>query len=128
MLETEHGIVLLNPGVHDATTSSSARSAPTRRATRRTRGIFCHNNPWVIIGETVLGRGDRAFDYYKQIAPAYREDISEVHRLEPYVYAQMIAGKDAVRPRRGQELLAHRHRGLELRGRQPAPAGRAARL
>ena len=60
-------------------------------------GIFCHNNPWVIIAETVIGRGDRAFDYWKKIAPAYLEEQSEVHRLEPYVYAQMIAGKDAVR-------------------------------
>ena len=60
-------------------------------------GIFCHNNPWVMIAETVIGRGDRAFALYKKIAPAYREEISEVHRLEPYVYAQMIAGKDAVR-------------------------------
>jgi cellobiose phosphorylase len=60
-------------------------------------GIFCHNNPWVMIAETVVGRGDRAFDLYRQIAPAYREDISELHRVEPYVYAQMIAGKDAVR-------------------------------
>ena len=60
-------------------------------------GIFCHNNPWVIIAETVIGRGDRAFEYWKKIAPAYLEEQSEVHRLEPYVYAQMIAGKDAVR-------------------------------
>ena len=43
-------------------------------------GIFCHNNPWVIIAETMVGRGDRAFDYYKRITPAYREDISDVHR------------------------------------------------
>jgi cellobiose phosphorylase len=61
-------------------------------------GIFCHNNPWIMIGETVLGRGDRAFDYYRKIAPAYLEDISDLHKLEPYVYAQMIAGKDAYRP------------------------------
>src|SRR4029078_777204 len=47
--------------------------------------------------ETVIGRGDRAFEYWKKIAPAYLEEISEVHRLEPHVYAQMIAGKDAVR-------------------------------
>ena len=60
-------------------------------------GIFCHNNPWVIIAETVIGRGDRAFEYWKKIAPAYLEEQSEIHRLEPYVYAQMIAGKDAVR-------------------------------
>jgi cellobiose phosphorylase len=53
-----------------------------------------------MIAETMLGRGDRALDYYKKIAPAYLEDISELHRLEPYVYAQMIAGKDA--PRHGE--------------------------
>ncbi|MNG12360.1 N,N'-diacetylchitobiose phosphorylase [compost metagenome] len=49
------------------------------------------------MAETVIGRGDRAFELYKKIAPAYLEDISEIHRMEPYVYAQMIAGKDAVR-------------------------------
>jgi cellobiose phosphorylase len=61
-------------------------------------GVFCHNNPWIMIGETVLGRGDRAFEYYRKIAPAYLEELSDVHRLEPYVYAQMVAGRDASRP------------------------------
>ena len=60
-------------------------------------GIFCHNNPWIMVAETVMGRGERAFEVYKKIAPAYIEDISEIHRTEPYVYSQMIAGKDAVR-------------------------------
>ena len=60
-------------------------------------GIFCHNNPWVMIAETKVGRGDRAFDYYRRIAPAYLEKISEIHRTEPYVYSQMVAGRDAVR-------------------------------
>jgi cellobiose phosphorylase len=59
-------------------------------------GIFCQNNTWVIIAETLLGNGDRAFDYYSRINPSAREGISEVHRCEPYVYAQMIAGHDAV--------------------------------
>jgi len=63
-------------------------------------GIFCHNNPWIIIAETVIGRNDRAFELYRKIAPAYLEDISDIHRTEPYVYAQMIAGKDA--PRMGE--------------------------
>jgi cellobiose phosphorylase len=58
-------------------------------------GIFCHNNPWVIIAETLVGNGDRAFEYYRRINPSVREAISHVHRCEPYVYAQMIAGKDA---------------------------------
>jgi cellobiose phosphorylase len=60
-------------------------------------GIFCHNNPWIMAAETVIGRGDRAFDLYTRIAPAYVEDISEIHRTEPYVYSQMVAGNAAVR-------------------------------
>jgi cellobiose phosphorylase len=60
-------------------------------------GVFCHNNPWVVIAETIVGRGDRAFDYYRRTTPAYREQLSDVHRLEPYAYAQMIAGKQAAR-------------------------------
>ena len=60
-------------------------------------GIFCHNNPWISIAETVLGHGDRAFEVYRKICPAYLEEISEIHRTEPYVYSQMIAGKDAAR-------------------------------
>ena len=61
-------------------------------------GIFCHNNPWVMIAETVIRRPERAWEYYTKIAPAYLEEVSEIHRTEPYVYSQMIAGKDAVRP------------------------------
>ncbi len=96
LLATDHGMVLQYPAyttyqVHMGEVSTYPPGY------KENGGIFCHNNPWVIIGETVLGRGDRAFDYYKRITPAYREDISDVHRLEPYVYAQMIAGKEAVR-------------------------------
>ena len=60
-------------------------------------GIFCHNNPWISIAEAMLGRGERAFEVYRRICPAYLEEISEIHRTEPYVYAQMIAGRDAPR-------------------------------
>ena len=58
-------------------------------------GIFCHNNPWISIAETVVGRGNRAFEVYKKTCPAYLEEISDIHRTEPYVYSQMIAGRDA---------------------------------
>jgi cellobiose phosphorylase len=61
-------------------------------------GVFCHNNPWVMIGEARLGRGERAFEYYRKICPAYQEAQAELHRTEPYVYAQMIAGRQAARP------------------------------
>lgn len=63
-------------------------------------GIFCHTNPWIMIAETMIGRGDRAHDYYLRINPSAREEISDVHRCEPYVYAQMIAGREA--PTRGE--------------------------
>ena len=63
-------------------------------------GIFCHNIPWISIAETVIGRGNRAFEVYRKTCPAYLEDISDIHRTEPYVYAQMVAGADA--PRHGE--------------------------
>lgn len=60
-------------------------------------GVFCHNNAWMICAEAFAGRGDIAYEYYSKIAPAFRENISDLNRTEPYVYAQMIAGKDAGR-------------------------------
>jgi cellobiose phosphorylase len=58
-------------------------------------GIFCHNNPWIVIAEAMLGRGDHGHDYYLRINPSARESLSDLHRCEPYVYAQMISGRDA---------------------------------
>lgn len=58
-------------------------------------GVFSHFNPWIMIAEALVGRGDRAYDYYKRLAPAFKDDHQELHRAEPYVYAQMIAGPDA---------------------------------
>ena len=58
-------------------------------------GIFCHNNPWIMIAEAKLRRGSRAYDYYRRLAPAFLDDCQDIHRTEPYVYAQMIAGPDA---------------------------------
>jgi cellobiose phosphorylase len=58
-------------------------------------GVFCQVNPWIMIAETILGDGEAAFDYYKRTNPSSRAPISDVHRCEPYVYAQMIAGRDA---------------------------------
>ncbi|MCB2176098.1 MAG: hypothetical protein KQH57_09840 [Actinomycetales bacterium] len=96
LLATPHGMVLQYPAYTTYRIElGEVSSYPP--GYKENGGIFCHNNPWVIIGETVLGHGARAFDYYRRIAPAYREEISDVHRQEPYVYAQMIAGKEAVR-------------------------------
>ncbi len=96
-LDCEHGIVLNNPAytkyIIDYGEISSYPEGYKENA-----GIFAHNNPWVIIGETVAGNGDRAWEYYSKICPAYTEDRSELHKVEPYVYCQMIAGKDAAKP------------------------------
>ena len=96
MLATDHGMVLQYPA-YTSYQIELGEVSTYPPGYKENGGIFCHNNPWVIIGETVVGNGARAFDYYKRITPAYREDISDVHKLEPYVYAQMIAGKQAVR-------------------------------
>ena len=93
-LETEHGIVLLQPAYKDYHLElGEVSSYPP--GYKENAGIFCHNNPWIIAAETVVGHGDRAFKLYSKIAPAYREEISDKHKMEPYVYSQMIAGKDA---------------------------------
>lgn len=93
-LDTKHGIRLVNPAYTKYHYElGEITSYPP--GYKENAGIFCHNNPWITIAETVVKRGDRAFETYKRIAPAYREDISEIHRMEPYVYAQMIAGSDA---------------------------------
>ena len=57
--------------------------------------VFCHNNPWIVIANTVIGNNERAFDVYKRNCPAYLEEVSEIHKTEPFVYSQTIAGRDA---------------------------------
>ena len=64
-------------------------------------GIFCHNNPWVIIAEAIDGRGEDAWLHYTRIAPAWVEDQKR-HKVEPYVYSQMIAGRDSATPGQGK--------------------------
>ena len=94
-LDTKYGIMLLQPAyTRYHLELGEISSYPP--GYKENAGIFCHNNPWVSIAETVVGRGDRAFEIYKKTCPAYIEDISEIHRTEPYVYSQMIAGADAV--------------------------------
>ena len=93
-LATPHGIVLQQPAyskyyLHIGEISSYPPGY------KENAGIFCHTNPWIMIAETMLGRGEKALDYYLRINPSVRESISDVHRCEPFVYAQMIAGKDA---------------------------------
>jgi len=96
-LDCEHGIVLNNPAFTKYVVEYGEISSYPA-GYKENAGIFCHNNPWVIIGETVLGRGDYAWDYFRKICPSYTEANSALHKVEPYVYSQMIAGKDAAKP------------------------------
>lgn len=95
-LDTKHGIRLVNPA-YTKYHPELGEISTYPPGYKENAGIFCHNNPWIMIAETKLGRAKEAFEYYTKIAPAYREEISEIHRLEPYIYAQMIAGSDAAR-------------------------------
>lgn len=96
-LDTPYGIVLNNPAFTKYYIEYGEISSYPP-GYKENAGIFCHNNPWIMIGETVRGNGNRAWEYYSKICPSYLEDISELHKTEPYVYAQMVAGKDAFKP------------------------------
>jgi cellobiose phosphorylase len=96
-LATPHGIVLLQPAysryyLHLGEISSYPPGY------KENGSVFCHTNPWIMIAEAIAGHGDQAHDYYSRINPSAREAMSEVHRCEPYIYAQMIAGRDASTP------------------------------
>jgi len=94
LLATKHGIVLQQPAYSKYYLELGEISSYPP-GYKENAGIFCHNNPWIMIGEARVGNGDGAYDYYSTINPSAREEISDLHRCEPYVYAQMIAGRDA---------------------------------
>ena len=96
-LDCEYGIVLNHPAFSKYMVEYGEISSYPA-GYKENAGIFCHNNPWIIIGETFLGRGNNAWEYFRKICPSYTEERSALHKVEPYVYAQMIAGKDAAHP------------------------------
>jgi cellobiose phosphorylase len=93
-LATPHGLVLLDPAFSRYHVELGEISSYPP-GYKENGGVFCHANPWIVIAETIVGNADRAFDYYLRINPSAREELAELHRCEPYVYAQMIAGKEA---------------------------------
>ena len=96
-LATPNGLVLLQPAYsHYYLHLGEISSYPP--GYKENASVFCHTNPWIMIAEAIVGHGDQAHDYYTRINPSAREAISDIHRCEPYVYAQMIAGRDASTP------------------------------
>ena len=98
-LATEHGILLQQPAfsAYQVRLGEISSYPP---GFKENASIFCHTNPWIMMAEAIIGRGDQAFDYYARINPSAREEISDLHRCEPYVYAQTIAGRDT--PKHGE--------------------------
>ena len=100
-LECKYGIVLNQPAyTRYHVELGEISSYPP--GYKENAGIFCHNNPWIAAAETMIGHGNRAFEVFKKTCPIYLEDISEIHRTEPYVYCQMVAGRDAATPGEGK--------------------------
>lgn len=95
-LNTKYGLVLNNPAFSRYYVQYGEISTYPG-GYKENAGIFTHNNAWIICAEAFIGRGDKAFEYYSKIAPAFNEEESELHKTEPYVYGQMVAGKDASR-------------------------------
>jgi cellobiose phosphorylase len=93
-LATPHGIILQQPA-YSRYYLNLGEISSYPPGYKENAGIFCHNNPWVMIAEAMAGNGDGAHDYYSRINPSAREPLGDLHRCEPYVYAQMIAGRDA---------------------------------
>ena len=99
-LDSEHGIVLNNPAFSRYLIEYGEISTYPE-GYKENAGVFCHNNPWVIFGEVLAGRNDDAWNHYCKISPAFIKD-QELHKVEPYVYCQMVAGKDAAKPGEGK--------------------------
>jgi cellobiose phosphorylase len=93
-LATKHGILLHQPA-YTSYRLNLGEISSYPPGYKENASVFCHVNPWVMIAETRLGHGDAAHDYYTRINPSAREELSELHCCEPYVYAQTIAGRDA---------------------------------
>ena len=96
-LEFEYGVCLLDPP-YSGYRIELGEISTYPPGYKENAAVFCHNNPWIVLAEVKIGRGDRAWEIYRKTAPAWQEDIGEIRRLEPYVYAQMVAGKAAARP------------------------------
>ena len=99
-LDSPHGMVLNNPAYTTYHVEMGEISSYPA-GYKENAGIFCHNNPWVIIGDTVAGRGNDAWELFQKICPMYLTDQT-LHKVEPYVNCQMVAGKDAARPGEGK--------------------------
>lgn len=93
MLNTDNGVKSSTPGYRGFDDRVGGISTYPPGA-KENGGIFLHTNPWVMIAETILGRGDMAFQYYNQINPASKNAKLDEFESEPYCYPQNILGDE----------------------------------
>lgn len=99
-LASEHGVALCHPPHTRPMPGVGLSLLVFPPGHKENGGIFCHANSWTIVAEAILGRGDRAYEYYRSYLPARYNDHAEVHQVEPYVYCQFTHGPTS--PRFGQ--------------------------
>lgn len=92
-LNTQYGIKLSWPGFNGFDWRKGGITTYPPGA-KENGGVFLHTNPWCMIAETLLGHGNRAFEYYQQINPATKNDIIDIFECEPYSYPQNILGNE----------------------------------
>ncbi|MCD6247882.1 MAG: glycosyl transferase family 36 [Hadesarchaea archaeon] len=92
-LNTKYGFALMAPAYreYDPRIGGTTTYPP---GAKENGGIFCHAHAWAIIAAAMLGWGDRAYTYYRQILPLVRNDDADLYGAEPYVYCQNILGPE----------------------------------
>ncbi len=100
-LECEHGLVL-NAPAYSSYLYQYGEISSYPQGYKENGGIFCHNNPWVIIAEAMAGHVEDAWRHYTKITPAFGQQSHDLRKVEPYVFCQMVAGAEAARPGEGK--------------------------
>ena len=92
ILNTKYGALLMDPPYH-AHAFDGALAVIYNQGTKENAGIFSQSQGWLILAESLLGHGDRAFTYFMENAPAAQNDIAEIRHIEPYCYGQFTEGR-----------------------------------
>ena len=98
-LNTEYGVLLMDPPYHSHS-FDGALAVIYNQGTKENAGIFSQSQGWVILAESLMGHGERAFAYFMENAPSAQNDRAEIRRLEPYCYGQFTEGRASKHPGR----------------------------
>ncbi len=91
-LNTPYGAILMDPPYH-AHAFDGALAVIFNAGVKENAGVFSQSQGWLILAEALLGRGERAFEYFRENAPSLQNDKAEIRVLEPYCFGQFTEGK-----------------------------------